>query len=281
MKTREIEFSGMTAIEITTSAARMVVVTDRGPRIAFFGKPGEDNLLFWDQNDLARGDWKLMGGHRVWGARPMADESEDAYRPDNGPCKVEEKDDALIITSARDKELAITHGFAISQNDESMFSVNNFISNVGEMLYSTSVWALTCTKPAADTSYHIPLGDHSEWDCFNLVMFRKWGGGHTSPINDPQISFTEDELVLSPQGIESKRMLQAPRGTLTMRAPDRGIFFSKQVEYQAAASYPLGCNLAFYVGPDNFMVEMESMGPEQTIKPGETAFSREVWKIEE
>ncbi len=282
MDKREIEFQGRQAIEITTQAARMVVVTASGPRIAFFGRPDGENLLFWDRDDLSRGDWKLMGGHRVWSARPMADESEDAYRPDNGACRVEEsEEDSLVITSARDDELAITRGFVISLEDESTVSVENFISNAGDMLYSASVWALTCTRPAADTTYRIPLGDHSEWDCFNLVMFRRWGGGHTSPLNDPQIAFTEDELVLTPQGIETKRMLQAPAGLFTMRAPDRRVFFSKQVEYRSDASYPLGCNLAFYVGPDNFMVEMESMGPEMTLKPGETVYSREVWKIGE
>ena len=37
--------------------------------------------------------------------------------------------------------------------------------------------------------------------------------------------------------------------------------------------------MAFYVGPKNFMVEMETMGPERTLKSGERAVNRETWAL--
>jgi hypothetical protein len=279
MKIVEDTFDGHKAITLTTPALKMTVVVDVGPRVAFLGKPDGDNLLFWDGKNLARGEWKLMGGHRVWTTRVGADESEDAYRPDNLPCEVTTGSNSITAIAPVDPILNSRRGIEVTVDGEDRLTVENFAENTGEMLYSCGVWALTCTLPTADTRYGIPLGDGSEWDCFNLVMFRKWGGGHTSAFNDDQISFTEDMLLLDPKGRETKRMLQAPYGIIAMNAPDRGCTFAKQVEYEQDAQYPLGCNMAFYVGPENFMVEMETMGAEVTLKPGERVVNRETWAV--
>jgi hypothetical protein len=37
--------------------------------------------------------------------------------------------------------------------------------------------------------------------------------------------------------------------------------------------------MAFYVGPKNFMVELETMGPELTLKTGERAVNCETWTL--
>ena len=119
--------------------------------------------------------------------------------------------------------------------NENRVEVENFIENQGPMLYSCGVWALTCTLPAEGTAYGIPLGDGSDWDCFNLVMFKTWAG-HTSDFDDDQISYTPDMLLLRPKGRETKRMLQAARGIIAMDAPDCDCTFAKQAGYARAAS---------------------------------------------
>ena len=164
---------------------------------------------------------------------------------------------------------------------EDKISVDNFIRNEGDMLYSAGVWALTCTVFKEGRQYGIPLGDGSEWDCFNVVMFKKWGGGHSSPVNDSQIRFTDDLLIVEPKGIETKRMIEAPYGIIAMNAPDQDVTFIKRVRYLRNAGYPKGCNIAFYIGPGNFMVEMETMSPEATLKPGEEVHSEELWILTE
>jgi len=94
------------------------------------------------------------------------------------------------------------------------------------------------------------------------------GGGHTGAYDDPQIRFSNDLLVVEPNGIENKRMLRARPGIIAMCDPARGVTFAKKTEYVEGASYPLGANLAFYIAPGNFMVEMETMGPEKIPQAG-------------
>ena len=74
-------------------------------------------------------------------------------------------------------------------------------------------------------------------------------------------------------------MLEAQYGIMAMAAADRDCTFVKKVAHDRNAAYPLGTNLAFYVGPDNFMVEMETMGPLATLKAGERLVHRETWVL--
>lgn len=277
MKFIETKFAGHNALEFVTDKIKLVVVTDIGPRIAFFGKPKSDNLLFWDEQNRGRGDWKIRGGHRVWVARPGADEAEETYLPDNNPCEVNIENKVLTVMGLIDPLLKIQRGIKIEILAENKLAVENIIINHSNMLYSGSIWALTCTNPNPQRQYGIPLGDDSSWDCFRIVYCKRWAKTSTSRINDPQIEFTEDMLIVKPQGIVTKRMIEAAKGIIAMDVPDQNTMFIKKVPYLREGKHPLGCNLAFYIGQDNFMVEMESMGPEATLKPDESLIWREIW----
>jgi hypothetical protein len=279
MITKKISFDGGGALEITTARLRMVVTTEFGPRIAFLGRPGGQNLFYWHVDKVNREGWRLLGGHRVWITRPMADESEDAYAADNGPCEFEEAGGLLSVTGAAHPFLKTRRGVRIRALDENAFEVTSFVTNVGPMLYSGGVWCLTCIQPRAGMTFGIPLGDrHLDWDVVKLVFARAWAG-HTSRVEDPQIRFNEEFMIVEPQGVETKRMLWAPLGALAMTWPAERLSFVKRTQSDPNAQYPLGCNLAIYVAPDNTMVEMETCGAERTLRPGETAVNVETWRV--
>lgn len=279
MKLKKTKFNRLKAVELTTPALRLVAISEYGPRIAWFGRPEGDNLLLWVPKKYTRGDWDLRGGHRVWVTRPGGDECEDTYATDNEPCDVELTGDGFRLTGAENPTNRTRRGFAVKVLADDRLEATNFVTNTGDMLYSGGVWALTCTVPGKDTRYGIPIGDGANWDAFKLVMFRTWAGHGQGGFNDPQISFTKDMLIVTPRGLENKRMVQSHRGLIAMSDPGRGLTFVKQVDYDPAGQYPLGTNIAFYIGPKNFMVEMETMGPERTLKPGETLNHRETWQL--
>ena len=139
--------------------------------------------------------------------------------------------DSVTVISPADPALNVRRGITVRVAGENRVEVENFVENQGPMLYSCGVWAVTCTLPAEGTAYGIPLGDGSDWDCFKLVLFKTWGGGHTSGFDDDQISFTPDMLLVHPKGRETKRMLQAQRGIIAMDAPDCGCTFAKRTGY--------------------------------------------------
>jgi len=275
-----IKFHGFEAVELVTPVLRLVALTSMGPRVAFFGQPGGDNLLMWTPGKYRRGKWDLMGGHRLWVARPGADEAEETYAADNQPCHFDMHPDGFTLTAAVDPVHRTRRGVRVGWLAPDRVALEHFVRNESDMLWSGGLWTLTCTLPPAKGTYTVPLGDGSAWDYATIVTFRTWGGGHGGVgFADPQFKLTDEALVLHPSGRENKRMIKADPGIIALHDPKRRLLFAKHTVYQPDASYPLGTNLALYVGPKNFMVEMEAMGPAVTLKPGQSLGFRETWLL--
>ena len=275
-----IQFEGLDAVELRTRDLRLVALTAKGSRIAFWGRPDGENLLLWAPGKYRRGAWDLMGGHRLWAARPGADEAEETYATDNEPCAVRVSASGFTVTGALDTVQKIRRGFTVTATAGGRITLDHFLRNESDMLWSGGLWALTCTVPSKGSSYTLPLGDGSSWDYATIVAFRTWGGGHGGVgFEDPQFGFTKDALVLKPSGRENKRMLKADAGIIAWHDPARRLLFAKHAAYAPEGNYPLGTNLALYVGPKNFMVEMETMGSFTTLKPGQVLKHRETWLL--
>ena len=279
MKPRRILWDGLDAYEIKTDAWRMIVVAGCGPRIAFLGKIGGENILYWQNDQVSRGAWRLRGGHRVWITRPMADESEDTYLPDNEPCAVALTQSGIVLTAPRHPVNQLSRGMDIECLSDCKFRVTNFVRNDGDLIYSGGVWSPTCIDPNGK-QFRIPLGQENvTWDIVKIVVPRIFAGNVTS-LEDPQVRYENNDMLLTPMGTVCKRCATAPKGALEMNWPEKGIRFTKQSVYDPHARYPLdGCNVAVFLGKDNWMAEMETFGKEQAIIPGQTAENTEYWSL--
>lgn len=279
MKPRRVVWDGLDAYEIMTDAWCMIVIAGCGPRIAFLGKIGGENILYWQNDKVSRGAWRLRGGHRVWLTRPMADESEDTYLADNDPCAVTLTQSGLVLTAPAHPVNHLSRGMDIECLSAGTFRVTNFVRNDGDLIYSGGVWSPTCIDPAGK-QFRIPLGrENVTWDIVRIVVPRIFAGNATS-LDDPQVSFENNDMLISPMGTVCKRCVAAPKGRIEMTWPEKGIKFTKQSAYDQYARYPLdGCNVAVFVGKDNWMVEMETFGREQAIIPGQTAENTEFWTL--
>lgn len=279
MKIEKTTFDGLDAIAITTDLAKMIVVTGMGPRIAWLSLRDSGNLFYWDKKTITRGDWHIMGGCRVWVSRPMGDEAEDTYAVDNEPCTIREAKGGLTITGGMHPVFKIERGFTIRVLDEDIFEVTAFIKNCSDMLFSGGLWCPTCIDPKGGKQFGIPLGDSRlNWDIAKVIIPRAWSG-HSSTLNDPQVIYTKDCLVLNPTGVETKRMVNARLGIVGMTWKDKGFSYLQKVEYNPGGVYPVDSNIALYVAPGNLFIEMEQMGSQQTVRPSETLQMSEIWKL--
>lgn len=276
----KVVFDGLEAVALVTACVKMVIVVECGPRIAYFGEKEEaKNLLYWDKAGAEHGTWRLMGGHRVWLTRPYADESEDTYAEDNAPCKLELGENRIRVTAPAHPFTKMERGMEIRVIDDQTFQVVNFVKNAGDLIYSGGVWSPTCINPAGKV-IRVPLGeDNVTWDLVKIVIPRIFAG-NTVPVNDPQVTFTEREMIVKSRGILTKRCVTAPQGKISMEWPEEGIVFEKCSRYIRDGKYPLdGCNIAVFIGQDNWMGELETFGREQGIRPGETIFNEEQWTL--
>lgn len=277
-------FDGFESVTVRTERARLVLVTGAGPRIAFFGRPdGEKNALYWNRDGMVRGDWRLLGGHRVWLTRPMADESEDTYAEDSRPCRLEMEigDGEVCATAPPHPFTQLERGIRVRVLGENCFEVTNFIKNTGPLVYSGGVWSPTCINPRGKV-IRVPLGEEgATWDMVHIVIPRVFAG-NTATVEDSQVTFEGNEMVVRSQGRLTKRCAGAPRGEVSMEWPEEGLVFTKKAEYVRGGRYPLGgCNVAVFIGENDWMGELETFGAEQTVRPGETICNREIWKLED
>lgn len=286
MPIRPITFAGLDAVELATPALRLVAVHGIGPRLAWFGRPDGDNLLLWDDATPPRyvrtapgKAWTLRGGHRVWTANGPADESEETYRPDDQPGSCTTRADGFTVSGAHDPEVRTRRSIAVTVLADDRLQIDNILVNEGDMLYACGLWALTCSKPNPSTRYVIPLGDGTGWDTATITVFRCWAGHGTGSFREEQFELADDAYVLTPRGRETKRMVRSPAGRIAMVDAERDCTFCIDGGYAADGSYPGGANLAMYVGPGNFMVEMETMGPLAVLKPGQRIVHRQVWSL--
>ena len=278
LRIRDIDCAGHRGLELVAGGVRMILVTAVGPRISWFGFESGENLLYWDDAGAERrGDWRLYGGHRLWVTRPGADESSEVYDPDNERCAVQRDADGVIVTAPANLH-AIETTVAVHVED-GRWTIAHRLRNVGDLLWSGGAWPLTCTRPIADTRYRIPLGGGpASWDVATIIVPLRWGGTHSSRLDDPQFSFTRDALEVTARNDEAKRMVLAPHGTIEMADP-RGLF-RKAAPFEIDATYPLDTNLAIYLAPAAAMVEMESMSPQRTLRPGDVLEHVETWTLE-
>lgn len=277
LKRTSLEHYGLAAIELTTGRDRVVIVHAVGPRIAWFGARGGDNLLFWDfERRHRRGAWRLYGGHRLWTTRPDADESEDSYAADNEPCQVRALRDGVAIT-ARCAQTRLDKTIAV-RAEPGGWRIDHRIRNAGDMLWAGGAWALTCTRPGPRTRYSIPLPPPDpRWDVVTMAVPRRWGGGHSSPLPDRQFAWTSRAIEIRPAGAEAKRMFGVPDGALAMRDPARGEFVKRAA--RVSGRYPLDANVAVYLGRARFMVELETMSPFARLAPGDSLVHTERWTL--
>jgi hypothetical protein len=288
---RKTQFDGLDAVELLTAKAKMIVVTGMGPRIAWFGlhnpkarraadREGR-NLLYWDYpRKYKRNQWHLMGGHRVWATRPLADEGEETYAADNLPCTVRINARGVEIQGGIHPVYRTRMSLGIKAASDDTFDIRNGITNASELIWSGGVWSLTSTLPKFNTTYGIPLGrGDAPWDIFVIGYPKRWGAAERTRMNDPAVRLTEDCLILRPHKHVSKRMALAPQGVMGMTDPGEKITFIKRSPFEEGADYPLGCNISFYSGRKRFMVEMEHTIPDRTVLPGASIFSTETWML--
>ena len=101
---KKIEYLGYPdCLELGNGTVNLIVSTDFGPRILFYGFDGGENILGWHGEAAVNtelGTWKPYGGHRLW----LAPENMPlSYSPDNDPVGfIEDGDFSLRLIPPED-----------------------------------------------------------------------------------------------------------------------------------------------------------------------------------
>lgn len=262
---------------ISNGEVELIVTGDIGPRVMRYGFVGCQNLFKEYEDQLGfsgESTWQLRGGHRIWCA---PEDVNRTYGPDNGPVHIEVRGTDLTATQPVDPasglEKQITVRLAASG---SRVEVIHRLRNTLQWPIELAPWALTMmAQGGRGITGFPPRGTHPE-DLPPSNPLIMWS---FTDLSDPRWKFTKKYLMLT----------QEPANTVPQKLghfnPDTWAAYSLGSElfikrFRAVPGKPyadLGCSFEIFTRND--MLELETLGPLQTVEPGASAEHIETWSL--
>jgi len=281
MTTEQIAYRGWAdASKLSNGVIDLVVLTEIGPRVSFFGYSGGTNQLheIAEQNGLTGGEFRIYGGHRLW----VSPEVERTYFPDNHPVTVEAGDDSVEFTAPveaeppgeglrKQIEIALEPGAAHA-------TLVHRIRNCSQQVTELSPWAITVMTGGGKAI--LPLAPRAPFSPQTLLPTGGLVLWSYTDLADPRWTIGTKYLQLRQQASPAFRFpeqmggIYSPLGWAAYFRGDQ--LFVKRAEVVPGALYPdFGCNLEVFT--DLHSLEVETLGPLVTLEPGEEVVHREDW----
>ncbi len=279
VKVEKTEWKGWpNCYRISNGEVELIVTSDVGPRVMRYGFVGGQNLFKEFAAQLGRSgerEWMPRGGHRIWFA---PEDSQLTYALDNAPVRVLEDSNAVRLTQEIEPETGLVKEIVVQlEPTGTAVTVTHLITNRGAKPWTFAPWALTMMAPGGHgiTGFP-PRGKHPEVlaPTNPLVM---WA---FTDLSDPRLKFTKKYLVLRQDpkntGQPAKVGLFNPHtwGAYLLGSD----LFVKRYTALAGKTYPdYNCSYETFTNAE--MLELETLGPLETVAPGETVRHVESWSL--
>jgi len=253
----------------------MLVTLEVGPRIIFFGMKGGPNELKEYPDQMGRsGDDKYhsYGGHRLW----IAPEHEvRTMQPDNDAVENASGGNWDAFRSRPDKffmqkEIAIQ-----LDKKRKAFKIRHRVYNRGAYDVSLAPWSITVMEEGGECLFpHAPFQPHPQ----RLLPVRPLVLWSYTRLDDSRFTLGPGVVRMrhDPKGSNQKVGMPVAQGYAAYA--NHANLFLKRFDYQEGAHYPdMGCNFETFTRHD--MLEIESLGPMQTIEGGAYVEHFETWYL--
>ena len=282
VRAEEVEYQKWKrAFKISNDTVQLIVLTEVGPRILFFGFRGEDNEFHEIPEHSGKGGdqtFRVYGGHRLW----VSPEVARTYYPDNLPVSVKRQDDAFVFTAPPEsahpgtnlqKEIEIK----LAETGAGV-AVTHRIRNLGGEPTEIAPWALSVM--AGDGKAILPLPPRAPMSTDRLLPEGVLALWCYTDLADPRWRIGTKYLQLHQASNSASKFNEQMIGIFSPFGWGayfrRGHLFVKKAHVEKGAKYPdFGCNFEIYT--DEHSLELETLGPLQNLTPGETAEHTEHW----
>lgn len=266
--------------KLSNGTVEVVVTTDIGPRVLRYAFVGGENILGEVKGSLAEKDkqtWQAWGGHRVW----IAPEGQPkSYGPDNSPITYSQMGpNAVRLEQPVEPGTGIQKSMTVTLDATgSGVTVVNTLTNRNQKPYELSVWALTIMNPIGGTAI-IPQEPYASHDNALLPARPLVMWSYTN-LADPRWAIGPKYIRLSvdPANKESQKIGVGNKVGWAAFARNGLLFIKRMPPYGDSETYPdYGSSVEIYTAAD--FLEVESLGPMRTLKPGESAEHTERWSL--
>jgi len=264
-------------LKLGNGTVDLIISTEFGPRILFYGFTGESNLFrnFDEQLAAPKVDkWHSYGGHRLWHAPEVFPRT---YYPDNDPVPYEWNGKVLTLTPPDESGNNIGKKITIELFDSSTkVKLDHEITNKGVWDVELAAWCLSVMAPGGRVvipqEVYKPHPD-------TLLPARPLVLWYFTKMNDPRFIWGEKYIQLrQDDSYPSKQKIGVSNSKGWAAYCLKDLVFIKRHSYEEGAAYPdMGCNAEFYTEPG--FLEIESLSPLKRLVPGASVSQHETWSL--
>jgi hypothetical protein len=275
MKT--VDFHGLECVEISNGVLTLWVTRSVGPRIISLKYRDKANI-FAELLDSTiecpgAGDFHFYGGHRLWHA---PEEPARTYLPDDRPVNVAIQGGQLVAQQETEANTGLQKEIGITLHDSrALVEVEHRLANRGVWPVTCAPWAITQFKPGG-VGYLPQTKDFFQGnDKLPNRLISLWP---YTEIDSPHIRWGDDLIEVHADMEKGALKLGYPnlRGWLGYGID--GLLFVKRASYDAGRDYyDFQSASECYCSPD--FLELETLGPVDTIQPGGSISHSERWEI--
>ncbi len=252
--------------ELKIKKNKMIVATDCGPRILFFGNEKSGNILYTDNSGkMSAGKFNLYGGHRLW----IGPETKETYNHDNDPCRVDLEKNSITIT-AFDKKSKLEKSVTVFEKN-GRFNIMHTVLNRGKLLHHGAIWALTVMKPSG--TIFMPSITPGSWQLNKVVYWKKWANQRTN-LSSSQFKQTGDLFLINPSGETGKVGVSGDEGFIGKS--DKDHTFIIKFNRLPITDYP-DDNCAIQSYTCKKFIELETLSPNTVFLPEVPVSHTEEW----
>ena len=262
---------------LTNGVVELIVTLEVGPRIIHYGFVGGPNVFGEFKNQLGKcGEekWMIRGGHRLWVApehKPMT------YELDNRSVEsVEEIPDGLRVVQRPGPLTGIRKSMDITiARRGSRARILHTLTNAGKKPVQCSAWALSVMPKQGVAILPLPkLVSHDE----RCLPNQNWSLWSYTDMTDPRLQLGSKYLLVRQdprRGPFKLGMAQRQGWVAYLRG---GTLFVKNFVRKDGFVYPDN-DVNFEVYTDENLLELETMSPLVTLKPGQSVQHEERWLL--
>jgi hypothetical protein len=288
----EVEYKGWKHnLRISNGDAELIVTLDVGPRIISYKLKDGKNVFKNFEEQMGKSgekDWQIRGGLRLWVG---PEDVTRTYFSDNGPVKYEEApnkykgQDAIVFTPTSEKEYGIQKELEVQLAPRgSGVRLVYHITNISDKPTDLAAWLPSVMAPGGVEIIPLPAHHPHPGPVKPETKPSDYGPGLTMVLW-PYFDFTDKRWSLGSKYITLRQ--DNKKGPTKLGFNHRlgwvgylnsGTLFVKRFEYKEGAKYPDdGCNYETFSNEQ--FLEMESLGPVTTLKPGEKVELVETWDL--
>jgi hypothetical protein len=286
VRIEEVEYRGWKRnLKLSNGEVELIATLDVGSRIISYKLVGGRNVFKEYDDQMGRSgesEWIIRGGHRLWTA---PEDTTRTYALDNAPITYERVGDGIRLVSADDPQYGIRKEIDLTLAPRgSQVKLVHRITNTGSQATELAPWAPTVMAPGGMEIIPMPPkkphpgSPKNAGSPADFAPDRLWILWPYTDLSDARWKLGARFVTLTQRpGTEPTKLGIRHRTGGVGYLNDRTLFI-KSFGYHEGQRYPDGgVNYETFTNGD--MLEMESLGPLQTLEPGRSVEHAETWEL--